>query len=96
MKEMEIVFKGLSDSTRLEIVKFLLAGERCVCEIFPHVKRTQSTVSIQLKKLENWGLITSRRQGKRIFYRIKDSIVCDILRAAGHRGKYSCNKAAIN
>lgn len=57
-------FKALSDSTRLKIVEFLLDGERCVCEIFPHVNRTQSTTSIQLGKLEKSGILKSRREGK--------------------------------
>ena len=50
-KEILEILKALSDETRLKIVEFLLDGEKCVCEIFPHVKRTQSTVSIQLSVL---------------------------------------------
>jgi ArsR family transcriptional regulator len=61
-------------------VEFLLDGEKCVCEIFPHVKRTQSTVSIQLSKLEKSGILESRRDGKRIYYKIKDPRVRDILK----------------
>lgn len=79
------VLKALSDGTRLEIVRLLLDGERCVCQIFPHVKRTQSTVSIQLAKLEEAGLIDSRRDGKKIIYKIKDTKVKKILKAAGFK-----------
>jgi ArsR family transcriptional regulator len=60
-------------------VEFLLDGEKCVCEIFPHVKRMQSTVSIQLSTLEKAGIVESRRDGKRIYYRIRDPRVRDIL-----------------
>jgi len=76
------VLKALSDGTRLEIVRLLLEGERCVCQIFPHVKRTQSTVSTQLATLEKAGLIKSRREGKKIFYKINDNRVKKILKAA--------------
>ena len=75
-----MILKALSDETRLNIVKFLLDGEKCVCEIFPIVKRTQSTVSIQLSKLENSGVLESRRDGKRIYYKIKDPRVRNILK----------------
>ena len=75
------LLKALSDETRLKIVRFLLKGERCVCEIFPAVNRTQSTVSIQLGKLENWGILESRRRGKWVFYRIKEKRVYALLRA---------------
>ncbi|MFH1544813.1 MAG: metalloregulator ArsR/SmtB family transcription factor [archaeon] len=76
------ILKALADETRLKILELLLNRERCVCEIFPRVKRTQSTVSIQLAKLEKAGLIKSRREGKKIFYRIKDDRVRKILKAA--------------
>ncbi|MBU3942055.1 MAG: metalloregulator ArsR/SmtB family transcription factor [Nanoarchaeota archaeon] len=82
------ILKALSDDTRLKIVKFLLNGEKCVCEIIPHTKRTQSTVSIQLGKLKNCGILESRRQGKKIFYKIKDYRVCDVFKALGNnKGK---------
>ena len=83
-KETFGILKSLSDETRLKIVRFLLDGEKCVCEIFPHVKRTQSTVSIHLGHLEEAGVLESRRDGKRIFYRIKDYRVCDIFKALGY------------
>ena len=51
MKKTTKLFEALGNKTRFKIVEFLLEGEKCVCEIFPHVKRTQSTVSIQLNKL---------------------------------------------
>jgi ArsR family transcriptional regulator len=81
MKETLKLLKALSDGTRLNIVEFLLDGEKCVCEIFPRVKRTQSTVSIQLSTLEKAGIVESRRDGKRIYYKIKDSRVHGILKA---------------
>jgi len=80
MKESIRIFKALSDETRLKIVKFLLDGERCVCEIIPHTKRAQSTVSIQLAKLEDLGILKSRRNGKKIYYRIADKRIKSILR----------------
>ena len=78
------LFKALADETRLKIIKFLLDGEKCVCEIFPHVKRTQSTVSIQLGKLEDDGILKSRRDGKKIFYSVADLRVCDVFKALGN------------
>ena len=79
------ILKALSDETRLKIIELLLDREKCVCEIFPAVKRTQSTVSIQLGKLEKTGLIKSRRDGKKIFYKIKDPKVKEILKATGFK-----------
>jgi len=88
MDDKIILLKALADETRFKIVEFLLRGEKCVCEIFPHVKRTQSTVSIHLGNLEDAGILESRREGKKIFYKIKDKRVCDIFKALGNaKGK---------
>jgi len=84
MEKMLKTLKALSDETRLKIIELLLDGEKCVCDIFPKVGRTQSTVSIQLGKLEDWEILTSRREGKKIFYKIKDLSVCDVFKALGY------------
>jgi len=87
-KETIKILKALSDKTRLKIVEFLLDGEKCVCEIFPYVKRTQSTTSIQLSKLKSAGIVESKREGKKVFYKIKDYRVCDIFKVLGYaKGK---------
>ncbi|RLI92267.1 MAG: hypothetical protein DRO95_02715 [Candidatus Altiarchaeales archaeon] len=79
MRESLRIFKALSDETRLKIVEFLLNGEKCVCEIVPFTERSQSTVSIQLSKLESLGIVESRREGKKIYYRISNPKVKKIL-----------------
>ncbi|VVB77823.1 Putative arsenical resistance operon repressor ArsR [uncultured archaeon] len=79
MAEIDIL-KSLADETRLRIVKFLVDGEKCVCEIFPHVKRTQSTVSIHLGNLEKAGVLRSRREGKKIFYKINDIRISKLIK----------------
>ena len=79
------IFKMLADPTRLHILKFLLNGEKCVCEIIPCTKRTESTVSIQLHKLEKAGILSSRKEGKKVIYRIKDFRVCEMLKIMGDK-----------
>ncbi len=79
MKESLKIFKALCDETRLKIVEFLLDGEKCVCEIVPFAKRTQSTVSIQLAKLENLGIVKSRRVGRKVYYKLTNEKVKEIL-----------------
>lgn len=77
------IFKALCNETRLKIVKFLLEGEKCVCEIVPFTKRTQSTVSIHLAKLESLGIVKARREGKSVYYKIKNKKVPTILKVVG-------------
>lgn len=79
-----MILKALADETRLKIVEYLLDGEKCVCEIFPHVKRTQSTTSIQLDVLKRAGILNSRKEGKKVYYFISNKKVDDIFRALGY------------
>lgn len=80
MKEEINFLSVLADSTRLKIIESLLCGERCVCEIIPFTKTKQSNVSIQLKKLSDSKIISSRKEGKKIFYKIEDYRVCELFK----------------
>ncbi len=79
MKEALRILKALCDETRLKIVEFLNNGEKCVCEIVQFTKKSQSTVSIHLGKLENLGVVESRRDGKKVYYRLVNEKVRKIL-----------------
>lgn len=59
---------ALSDKNRLGIVLFLAGGEKCVCEIFRHLKLPQNLVSHHLGVLRRRRLITSRRSGRWVYY----------------------------
>lgn len=65
-------FKSLSDPTRLRILGLLTVREMCVCEVMVALELTQPTASHHLKILEGIGLLKSRKEGKWVFYSIKD------------------------
>ena len=73
------VFKVLGDSNRIKIMEFLRGGERCQCEVIPILDQSQPTVSRHLRLLEEAGLITSRKDGNRTFYRVADERAFNIL-----------------
>ncbi len=73
------VFKALGDATRLEIIRFLQDGEKCVCEIVPHVGQAQPVVSRHLKILKNCGMLTSRKDGNRRLYSLTDPDISKVL-----------------
>ena len=80
MKRELPILKALADETRLKIVEFLLDEEKCVCEIFPHIKRTQSTTSIQLDVLRKAGILDSRKEGKKVYYFISNKKIYEIFK----------------
>ncbi len=62
------LFHALSDATRLEIVRLLSGGERCVCELTDTLDAAQSRLSFHLKVLKEAGLVTDRREGRWVYY----------------------------
>lgn len=75
-----LLFKALGEETKHRIIQLLMKGEYCACEIPTLIKRTQSNTSMHLAKLQDWGIIHSRRDGKKILYSIKDKRAYDIFR----------------
>lgn len=73
------IFKALSDPVRLRILDFLRDGEKCVCEIIPHVKLIQPVVSRHLKILKDCGMVRDRKDGNRRLYSITDQRIFKII-----------------
>ena len=72
-------FKALSHPLRIRIVYYLKEGERCVCKIVPYLKEEQSNVSRHLAALKRAGILSSRKEGVSVYYRIQDENVFEIL-----------------
>lgn len=73
MRELEKLFKGLADVTRLRILNLLLHGELCVCDLQHVLGVQQPNISRHVTYLKNSGLVLDRREGPRMFYRLADS-----------------------
>ena len=76
------IFYALSDPARLEILEFLRPGEKCVCEIIPHVGLIQPVVSRHLKIMKDCGLVKDRKDGTRRLYSITEPKMLEIIDAA--------------
>lgn len=88
MTDLEQIFKGLADVTRLRILNLLLHGELCVCDIQSVLDSPQPNVSRHLTYLKNRGLVLDRREGSRMCYQLAQpgegihTLLFDFLRAA--------------
>lgn len=72
MKQLIRVMKALTDPNRLRMMKMLDHQEMCVCEICAALAMAQPTVSNHLRVLERAGLVTSRKEGLWVNYRLAD------------------------
>jgi len=68
-------FKVLAEPNRLKILCMLQEGERCVCDIWRFLKLPQNLISHHLKILKDAGLISSRKDGLRVYYSMDRSAV---------------------
>ncbi|MFH0961083.1 MAG: metalloregulator ArsR/SmtB family transcription factor [archaeon] len=81
------VFRALGEMTKHRILKELVKGEKCACELPAIAKTTQPNCSMHLAKLSEWGLVKSRRDGRKVLYSIKDERITKILSIAGGKRK---------
>ncbi|MGQ4615717.1 metalloregulator ArsR/SmtB family transcription factor [Nocardia sp. R7R-8] len=73
-------FRMLSDPTRLYILWLLAAGEADVSALTEAVGASRTAVSQHLAKLRFTGLVDTRREGRRIIYRVRDGHLTRLVR----------------
>ena len=76
------LFRAAGDPERLRLLHQLSGGERCVSDLAASAGVTMSTVSQRLRVLRAEGMVTRRRAGKHMYYRIADDHVADLIRNA--------------
>ena len=64
------VARALSDVTRLRALYALGKGELCVCQITELAGLAASTVSRHMSVLQGAGLVSSRKEGRWVYYRL--------------------------
>ncbi|MCM3519842.1 metalloregulator ArsR/SmtB family transcription factor [Staphylococcus xylosus] len=71
---------GLSNKARLTILELLKSNEMTVNEIVEKSKISQSSISQHLSCLKGCGLVSSRQEGKYVYYQIKDRQILKLLK----------------
>jgi ArsR family transcriptional regulator len=87
LEALEALFRALSERTRLRILALLAQGDEvCVCDIHTSLGIPQPTASRHLAYLRKSGLVTDRRKGLWVYYRLSeqaDPVVRGVLGAVG-------------
>ncbi len=97
------ILRALSGVSRRRIIELLRDSEHCVCHLEACLGYRQAYLSQQLKVLREVGIITDRREGWNIYYRVVDPQVLTLLEtiyqfsgqkmaAAPHAHACSCPK----
>ncbi|HEY1148105.1 MAG TPA: metalloregulator ArsR/SmtB family transcription factor [Pseudoduganella sp.] len=73
------LLKALANQDRLMLLCQLTAGDHCVSELEESTGIRQPTLSQQLTVLRNEELVTTRREGKQIYYSIASPAALAVL-----------------
>lgn len=90
------LLKAISQPERLKILLAIGEGEACVCHLEAALVQRQVYISQQLIALRNAGVVTDRREGRFIFYRLSDPAVLDLIRQAARITGVSEDELAAN
>lgn len=81
VREASDVLKAMAHASRLMILCILCEGERSVTELERMLALRQPTVSQQLARLRNDGMVAARRDGKTIYYSLAGEQVREMVEA---------------
>ena len=81
-KDISFLFQQLGDPTRLRILWLLCHCEECVCNLAAAVDMSAPAVSHHLRILKKSGIISSRRDGKEVYYSLSDTPQAKLLHHA--------------
>ncbi|MHC4664704.1 MAG: ArsR/SmtB family transcription factor [Planctomycetota bacterium] len=73
------VLKAVGHPVRLQIVELLEEGEKCVGDIAKAVGGKQAITSQHLNMMRDKGVLSCRREGARVYYRIENRSVIKLL-----------------
>ena len=76
------LFRGLADPSRLAILEALRSGERTVADLVAATGLSQPNASGHLACLRECGLVTTRQDGRFVYYALADDGIEDVLRGA--------------
>jgi DNA-binding transcriptional ArsR family regulator len=73
------MLRAAGEPERLRLLDLLAGGEQCVTEIAAATGDAMPTVSQRLQILRREGLLSTRREGKHVFYAVADHHVLDLI-----------------
>jgi DNA-binding transcriptional ArsR family regulator len=83
IKRLANLFRALGQPARLRILLTIGDGEACVCHLEAHLGYRQAYISQQLMELRKSGIVDARREGRFIFYRVRERELLQFIREAG-------------
>jgi ArsR family transcriptional regulator, arsenate/arsenite/antimonite-responsive transcriptional repressor len=71
VQEFNNLGQAIADPTRVRILSALLRAELCVCELVDALEVSQSTLSSHLQVLRQIGMVSTRKEGRWVYYSLE-------------------------
>jgi DNA-binding transcriptional ArsR family regulator len=81
-ERLALLFKAMGDPNRLKVLWALTDSEMCVCDLAAFLGVSESAVSHQLRQLRQLHLVSARREGPVLYYRLNDDHVSRLIHLA--------------
>jgi len=81
-QKISAVLEGIAHPARLAILLSIGNEEACVCHLEALLGRRQAYISQHLMALRDAGILRTRREGKFIFYRLRDPMLLKLIELA--------------
>jgi ArsR family transcriptional regulator, arsenate/arsenite/antimonite-responsive transcriptional repressor len=79
LQAVALLLETISPLTRLQILLAIGTGEACVCHLETALGLRQAYISQHLMALRKAGILQDRREGRYIFYRLRDASLLDLI-----------------
>ncbi len=89
------IIKAMAHPSRLFIIEEISKGEKCVCELTDMIGADISTISKHLSVLKKAGIVTDRKEGTTVFYRLRVECIMDFMNCIDNVMKSNA-KTSIN
>lgn len=94
-KNISQLFRALSQPTRIQILEAIGEGEACVCHLEAVLGKRQAYISQHLMALRRVKILSTRREGRFIYYRLRDKKVLNLILAAREATGLPINKVEV-
>ena len=89
------ILRILGQPIRILILHAIGKGEACVCHLKKLFKKRQAFISQHLMAMRKAGILETRRDGRYVFYRVKDLHVFDLIEIAGSMAGFQEGNIAL-
>jgi len=69
----------IGEPTRLQILKLLAKGERCVGELVKVLDKEQSLISHHLRALKECNIVKERQEAQKVYYKLRDARLARLI-----------------